>query len=79
MLPKSILVKDKLTPEFLLRLLEGNPHATLAGLSDVLRIEYSFIASTTALCRAFKRAGIDRRNRKRMAESIRMDGVYGFG
>jgi hypothetical protein len=66
LLPQSIPVKDKLTPEFLRRLLEHNPRATLAEFCDELRIEYSLVVSPTALCRAFKQAGLDREARRQL-------------
>ncbi len=71
-LPEIIPLKDKLTPEFLRRLLQHKPEATLAERRDGLRSEFSIFASTTALCRAFKRAGIDRAARKNIASSQRM-------
>jgi len=58
-LPEAVPLKDKLTPEFLRRLLQHHPRATLAEYRDELKIEYSIVASTTALCRAFKQAGLD--------------------
>ena len=70
-LPEEVPLKDKLTPEFLHRLLGHVPRATLAQYSDKLRAEYSIVASTTALCRAFKRAGVDRHTRRRIASSSR--------
>ncbi len=65
-LPEAVPLKDKLTPEFLRRLLQHQPDATLAEFRDELRIEYSIEASTTALCRAFKRAGLDHNARSRL-------------
>ena len=70
-LPEEVPLKDKLTPEFLRRLLRHVPRATLAQYSDELRAEYSIVASTTALCRAFKRAGIDRHTRSRIVSFSR--------
>ena len=70
-LPEEVPLKDKLTPEFLRRLLQHVPRATLAQFSDKLRAEYSIVASTTALCRAFKRAGLDRNARSRIVSTSR--------
>jgi site-specific DNA recombinase len=67
-LPEEVPLKDKLTPEFLRRLLRCVPRATLAQYSDKLRVEYSIVASTTALCRAFKRAGLDHQARNRLSK-----------
>jgi hypothetical protein len=68
-LPEAVPLKDKLTPEFLRQLLQHVPRATLAQFSDKLRAEYSIVASITALCRAFKRAGIDRHIRSRIVSA----------
>ena len=57
-LPEDVPLKDRLTPEILRRLLQLVPRATLAQYSYKLRVEYSIVASTTAVCRAFKRAGL---------------------
>ncbi len=65
-LPEAVPLKDKLTPEFLRRLLQQHPSATLAEFRDELRVEFSIEASTTALCRAFKRAGLDRNARSQL-------------
>ena len=62
-LPGAVPLREKLTPEFLRRLLQHHTSSTLAQFSDELRIEYSIKASPTALCRAFKRAGLDRNAR----------------
>jgi hypothetical protein len=70
-LPEEVSLKDKLTPEFLRRLPQRVPRATLAQYSDKLRAEYSLVASTTALCRAFKRAGLDHDARCRVASTSR--------
>ena len=70
-LPEAVPLKDKLTPEFLRRLLQHVPRATLAQYSDKLRAEYSIVASTTALCRAFKRAGFDHISRNQLPRSAR--------
>lgn len=59
-LPEEVPLKDKLTPELLRRLLQDVPRATLEQYSDKVRREYSLVISTTSLCRAFKRAGLDR-------------------
>jgi site-specific DNA recombinase len=71
-LPEAVPLRDKLTPEFLRRLLQHHPSATLAQFSDELRIEYSIEASPTALCRAFKRAGLDHSGRSRFKLVARM-------
>jgi transposase len=65
-LPEAVPLKDKLTPEFLRRLLQHHPQSTLAEFRDELKIEFSIEASTTALCRAFKRAGLHRHARSRL-------------
>ncbi|MFY9574643.1 MAG: hypothetical protein WAV20_24850, partial [Blastocatellia bacterium] len=65
-LPEVVPLKDKLTPEFLRRLLQHHPSATLAEFCDDLRVEFSIEASSTALCRAFKRAGLDHNARSRL-------------
>jgi transposase len=70
-LPEEVPLKDKLTPEFLRRLLQHHPKATLADFRKELKIEYQLVASTTALCRAFKRAGLDRHARRRVASPSR--------
>jgi len=70
-LPEAIPLKDKLTPEFLRRLLQHHPSATLAEFRDDLKIEFSIEASTTALSRAFKRAGLDRHARSQIAGAPR--------
>jgi site-specific DNA recombinase len=69
-LPEAAQLKDKLTPEFLRRLLQHVPRATLAQYSDKLRTEYSIVASTTAVCRAFKRAGLDHNARSQLRRSL---------
>lgn len=63
--PDPIPLKDKLTPAFLRRLIEHNPRGTLVEFCDELKIEHSVVASPTALCRAFKRAGLDSKARSR--------------
>jgi site-specific DNA recombinase len=68
-LPEEVRLKNRLTPEFLRRLLQHHPKATLADFRDELKIEYSLVASTTALCRAFKRAGLDRHARRRVGNT----------
>jgi site-specific DNA recombinase len=70
-LPEAVQLKDKLTPEFLRRLLQHNPAATLAEFCDDLNIQYSIVASTTALCRAFKRAGLDDKARSQLRRILR--------
>jgi len=65
-LSEAVPLKDKLTPEFLRRLLQHNPSATLAEFRDELRIEYSIEVSPTALCRAFKRVGLDHSARRQL-------------
>ena len=65
-LPEIVPLKDKLTPELLRRLLQHNPQATLAEHRDGLKSEFYIVASTTALCRAFKRTGLDRNVRSRL-------------
>jgi site-specific DNA recombinase len=70
-LPEAVPLKDKLTPEFLRRLLQHVPRATLAQYSDKLKAEYSIVASTTVLCHAFKRAGLDRHGRSRLIGTSR--------
>ena len=70
-LSEAVPLKDKLTPEFLRRLLQHHPQATLAEFRDELRNEFSIEASTTALCRAFKRAGLDHSARRRLRFSER--------
>ena len=70
-LPDIVPLKDKLTPEFLRRLLQYNPQATLAEHRDGLKSEFSIVASTTALCRAFKRAGLDHNARSQLRRSLR--------
>ncbi len=70
-LPEAVPLKDKLTPEFLHRLLQHHPQATLSEFSEELKVEFSIEASTTALCRAFKRAGLDRHGRSQIASTSR--------
>jgi transposase len=65
-LPEAVLLNDKLTPEFLRRLRQHHPQATLAQFRDELSVEFSIEASTTALCRAFKRAGLDHNSRRQL-------------
>lgn len=70
-LPEAVPLKDKLTPEFLRRLLHHHPSATLAEFRDDLKLEHSIVASTTAFCRVLKRAGLDRRARGRLVRAPR--------
>ena len=70
-LPAAVSLKDKLTPEFLRRLLRHHPQATLAVLREELKIEFSIEASTTALCRAFKRIGLNQHARSQLTRTSR--------
>src|SRR5690242_18638768 len=65
-LAEVVPLKDKLTPKFLRRLLQRHPRGTLTEFRDDLKIEFSIEASNTALCRAIKRAGLDRHARSRI-------------
>jgi len=70
-LPEEVPLKDRLTPEFLRRLLQHNPSATLAEFRDELKLKYSIVASITALYRAFKRAGLGYRTRNELNTDLR--------